>query len=67
MEAALVAVSPETDCQLWVERYHDCEDHEGHEDHEDHDDHEDHEGGEEEDCDVDEEKEDIHTFGERIG
>ena len=53
MEAALVAVSPETDCQLWVERYHGHQDHEGHYDYEDH---EDHEGGEDEDCDMDEEK-----------
>ena len=76
MEAALVAVSPETDCQLWVERYQHHEGHEGYEDHDDHQDHENHydyedqeahEGGEDEDCDVDEEKEDIHTFGERIG
>ena len=62
MEAALVAVSPETDCQLWVERYHDHEDHddhERHEGHEDQEDHEDHEGGEDEACDVDEEKGEI--------
>ena len=60
MEAALVAVSPETDCQLWVERYHDHQDHEGHEDYEDH---EDHEGGEDEDCDMDEEKGDMYIWG----
>ena len=60
MEAALVAVSPETDCQLWVERYHD---HEGLEGHYDYEDHEDHEGGEDEDCDVDEEKGDMYIWG----
>ena len=60
MEAALVAVSPESDCQLWVERYQDHQDHEGHYDYEDH---EDHEGGEDEDCDMDEEKGDMYIWG----
>ena len=60
MEAALVAVSPETDCQLWVERYQVHEDHEGHEDHEDH------EGNEDENCDVDEEKEDAYIWGKDL-